>query len=472
MTGTMMLPRLTEAYDVTVLDLAPIPVDFHLDERAAYVNGDIRDSDLVASLLTPDVVGVINLAAVSRVLPCLQDVTGCWDVNVNGTRSILEAMRISGSPAWMIHTSSREVYGSVGNDPVIEASPKNPVNEYGKSKLASEWEVHAALKLAPLRAIVVRLSSVYGGPRDIPDRLVPNFVRAALADQPLQIVGGNQDLDLLYVEDCVDGFMGALKKLEALRLQPFASWRSRTYFDDFNLMSGENTLASTLIEKVIQYADSSSPVQKIASDDRFPARFAGVPDKAADGLGYRAKVSIDQGIQRMVEYHRSNFIKYAEIYLEQHCHAPAVEDRLNSKLELLDDCQVNLGVNVNGLLYQIKRRGDELIADGQLGHYEHRDWAWDATQLHVRYHGDHMIFEDSGWPVFINGTELWVGEEPSGTRFQMQVGPVLRASPILNHAPVASRRACLSIGRRTYGIDARGSYGGWKGDLQIGRSNG
>jgi nucleoside-diphosphate-sugar epimerase len=99
---------------VTVLDKV-----FYDDEvsalRSAYpfgsgsglrvIHGDIRDPLKLKEAMTLDVVGVIHLAAVSRVLWCLENEPDCTDVNVRGAQSVIEAL----PSGWFIQASSREV---------------------------------------------------------------------------------------------------------------------------------------------------------------------------------------------------------------------------------------------------------------------------------------------------------------------------------------------------------------------------
>lgn len=70
-----------------------------------YVQGDIRDAAALSKAMTKDVVGVIHLAAVSRVLWCLENEQDCDDVNVRGTELVLDALK----GGWFIQASSREV---------------------------------------------------------------------------------------------------------------------------------------------------------------------------------------------------------------------------------------------------------------------------------------------------------------------------------------------------------------------------
>lgn len=74
--------------------------------------GDIRDSAKLKEAMTSDVVGVINLAAVSRVLWCLENEQDCEAVNVAAVGKVLEAFH----GGWFIQASSREVGGIPGHD--------------------------------------------------------------------------------------------------------------------------------------------------------------------------------------------------------------------------------------------------------------------------------------------------------------------------------------------------------------------
>ncbi len=110
--GKQVVARLLSAgTPITVLDKI-----FFEDELSAlqrkypktdlrYVEGDIRDAATLSSAMTSDVVGVVHLAAVSRVLWCLENEKDCDDVNVRGTQLVLEAMK----GGWFIQASSREV---------------------------------------------------------------------------------------------------------------------------------------------------------------------------------------------------------------------------------------------------------------------------------------------------------------------------------------------------------------------------
>jgi len=103
-------------------------------------------------------VGVVHLAAVSRVIDGERDPARCWAVNVEGTRTVVEAAQSSPLRPWVIYASSREVYGQPSALPASEDCDRAPLNVYGRSKVAAEDLVTAS----GLAHAIVRFSNVYG----------------------------------------------------------------------------------------------------------------------------------------------------------------------------------------------------------------------------------------------------------------------------------------------------------------------
>ena len=166
--------------------------------------GDIRNTTLLSSIFTSDVVGVVHLADVSRVLRCEENPADCKDVNERGTQLVLDSLehlnRNDQGKRWFILASSLEVYGdTTAATPLREDAPPKPLSVYGASKLAAERAVEARVRSASssnavsaLRAISLRLAHVYGGSYDHEDRLVPAITTQALWNQVIQVSGGQQ----------------------------------------------------------------------------------------------------------------------------------------------------------------------------------------------------------------------------------------------------------------------------------------
>jgi nucleoside-diphosphate-sugar epimerase len=205
--GKRLIRRLLSTQTpITVVDLIFHPLELEeIHQEFPYaasslvvVPGDIRDKAVMKEALTRDVVGVIHLAAVSRVLWCLENERDCVDVNVRGTEEVLAAMESRGG--WFIQASSREVYGDAKSFPVDEETAATPANIYGSTKADAETVIqrHASKSKSPFHAIILRLSNVYGSPADHHERLIPSIMVNALSHRPIQIVGGDQDVRAVY----------------------------------------------------------------------------------------------------------------------------------------------------------------------------------------------------------------------------------------------------------------------------------
>jgi nucleoside-diphosphate-sugar epimerase len=262
--------------DVVELDLrAPSKAD----------RGDITDAHRVSTALR-HCAGVVHLAAIARVAPCEADPRSCWSTNVDGTHAVLRAAEREG--AWCLFTSSREVYGASTQRLVREDAQIAPINAYGRSKAAAEQLVEQA-RTAGLAAAVVRLANVYGSIDDYGERVVPAFVRRAVAQQPLLVEGEDRYLDFTHVDDVVEGLMLVINEL-----------RNGRTTSPVQLVSGRATTLGALARMVVDAARSGSAIQ------HAPPRAYAVPGFCGDGtlartrLGWSPRVSLSDGVARMV----------------------------------------------------------------------------------------------------------------------------------------------------------------------------
>lgn len=105
----------------------------------------------------------------------------------------------------LIHAGSAAEYGAVAG-PVTEVSPENPVNLYGRTKLAGKWALRRAVEHSGLRATTARLFTVYG-PGEHAHRLLPSLIAAAQSGRTLALTAGEQQRDFTYVADVAEGLL-------------------------------------------------------------------------------------------------------------------------------------------------------------------------------------------------------------------------------------------------------------------------
>jgi len=186
-----------------------------------FVQGDIRDTDLVRELLDSEKIDtLVHFAAESHVDRSISGPDAFIDTNIVGTHSLLKAAR----DVWLgqgserehrfHHVSTDEVYGSLGPDdpPFHEELKYEPNSPYSASKAASDHLVRAYLHTYGLQVTTSNCSNNYG-PYHFPEKLIPLCILNMLAGKPLPIYGDGMNIrDWLYVEDHCRGIELVLQK--------------------------------------------------------------------------------------------------------------------------------------------------------------------------------------------------------------------------------------------------------------------
>jgi len=255
---------------------------------------DIRRADHLQNVL-PHVDGVVHLAAISRVAWGEADPQLCHEVNVDSTAAILDAIETYNPDAWLLFASSREVYGNPRSAQVSESDPLEPVNIYGKSKLAGERLVQQA-RAKGLRAAIARLSNVYGGRADHPDRAVPALMQRALNGDVINITGGSHYFDFVHVDDVARALLDLCALLHggADDLPPV------------HLTTGIATSLSELAQLAVAVAESSSTICEVPARAFDVHGFCGDPRRAVEVLGWDPRISLRDGIAMVANDLRSN----------------------------------------------------------------------------------------------------------------------------------------------------------------------
>lgn len=271
--------------------------------RLQVIVGDVRDpAALHAAVDAAEV--VFHLAAVVGVPRVLADPLRVIRVNVEGTERVLEACAARGIPVCI--ASSSEVYGKGVRWPAAEGDdlrlgpPTVPRWAYAVSKLLDE---HLAMAWARrgLPVSVVRYFNVYG-PRADPQGygyVVARFMDQALRGEPLTVYGdGQQTRSFLYVEDAVEGTLRA-------------GTLPAAFGQIWNIGGSEEITILALAEKVRAITGRPVPIRFLPLPEVYGPDFEEVPrripdvSKARALLGFEARVTLDEGLQRTWEWWRT-----------------------------------------------------------------------------------------------------------------------------------------------------------------------
>jgi dTDP-alpha-D-glucuronic acid decarboxylase len=294
---------------VTVFDVAnntrdtTIDVDRHANFR--FVQGDVTDLTALAEALTPGVDTVFHLAAVVGVGNYLKDPLRVLDVNVTGTRNVLELSHRHAIQ--VVFASTSEVFGKNPNPPFAEdddrvlGSTRTARWSYSTSKAMAEHLVFAMHTAHALPVTVVRYFNVYG-PRQAPIFVISQSIHRILnGRRPLLYDSGEQTRCFTYVDDAVAGTL-------------LASESSAAIGAAFNIGSMTETTVRDVIDLAIKIAnvDSVSGADAIDTTAQYGSRYEDIPRRIPDStkaqreLGWRLHVDVEEGIRRTIEWARAN----------------------------------------------------------------------------------------------------------------------------------------------------------------------
>ncbi len=182
------------------------------EDRYTFVQGDIRDQELVGRICDEHAVdAIVNFAAESHVDRSIHGPGVFIQTNVVGTFSLLEVVRARPSIHFH-HVSTDEVYGSLGPEGLFhETTPYSPNSPYSASKAASDHLVRAYAHTYGLSVTLSNCSNNYG-PYQFPEKLIPLMLLNMLEGKPLPVYGdGSNVRDWLYVDDHVEALWIVLR---------------------------------------------------------------------------------------------------------------------------------------------------------------------------------------------------------------------------------------------------------------------
>jgi dTDP-glucose 4,6-dehydratase len=264
-------------------------------ERLSFVHGDIRDAELVRKVVAETDV-IVNAAAESHVEKSIEEGASEFvTTNVEGTQILLDAMRATPVERFILISSS-EVYGTAESDPMGEEHPLNPRSPYAATKAGADRLAYSYYVTYGLPIVILRPFNNYG-PRQHPEKVLPRFVTSALADQPLTVHGdGHASRDWLYVDDHAEAIEAAI----AADLDSVAG-------EVVNVATGVDITVEQIADLVLDALDKPASLKVHVSERAGQVdRHIGSTAKAKRLLGWEARTSFPEGLERTVRWYREN----------------------------------------------------------------------------------------------------------------------------------------------------------------------
>jgi dTDP-glucose 4,6-dehydratase len=264
-------------------------------ERLSFVEGDIRDAELVHDVVA-EVDVIVNAAAESHVeKSILHGGSEFVRTNVEGTQILLDAIRDAPVERFVLISSS-EVYGTAERAPMDEEHPLNPRSPYAATKAGADRLAYSYFVTYGLPIVIVRPFNNYG-PRQHPEKVVPRFITHALQDEPLTIHGdGHATRDWLYVDDDAE----AIAALIDAPVDDVAG-------EVLNVATGVDISVEEIADAVLAALRKPASLKTHVSERPGQVdRHIGSTEKIARLTGWRARTSFEDGLARTVAWYREN----------------------------------------------------------------------------------------------------------------------------------------------------------------------
>jgi dTDP-glucose 4,6-dehydratase len=282
-------------------------------DRYVFEQGDICDRALVESLFaTYQIDTVAHFAAESHVDRSILGPEAFVKTNVMGTFTLLDAARNAWKDGGSMrqdvlfhHVSTDEVYGSLGEGGYFtEATPYDPRSPYSASKAASD---HLAMAYHHTYGLPVTLSNCSNnyGPYQFPEKLIPLMILNMLEGKPLPVYGDGKNIrDWVYVEDhneAVWTIMQAGVTGEKYNIGGENEWENiRLLHSLIEIVAKTAGLDAEKIRNTITY------VKDRPGHDR---RYAIDCAKIQRELGWKQRVSFEEGLERTAAWYLANVVK-------------------------------------------------------------------------------------------------------------------------------------------------------------------
>jgi UDP-glucuronate 4-epimerase len=262
------------------------------EEEIATIECDIGSRAQLEHLLKENgITHLVHLAAYAGVRHSIKEPQAYIETNLKGFVDVLECCRhLPGIK--LIYASSSSVYGLNEKVPFAESDMTDrPASFYGATKKANELIAHSYHQLYAIPVTGLRYFTVYG-PWGRPDMAYYSFTRAILKGDSLPLFNhGVMKRDFTYIDDIVRGTAAALDLGAPCEI--------------FNLGSKETEELSTLVSLIEKYTEKKAHTELLPMQSGDVTMTCADIAKSQKLLGYEPTVSLEEGIERFVQWYRS-----------------------------------------------------------------------------------------------------------------------------------------------------------------------
>jgi nucleoside-diphosphate-sugar epimerase len=290
--GSNLAKRLVQdGHNVIVLDnlLRGNKLEKEIYDRITFVQGDVRDADLVQRT-TAGCDMIFHFAAVLGVDIVADNPVETMDVEVIGTRNIVMAA-LANNVKKIMYASTSGIYGHSAFENVLtEEILVDPRTSYAMAKRYNEIYLASHYEEKGINIVSLRFFNVYGYNQD--NRMVvPRFFEQATANEPLTVFGsGRQTRDFTYIDDTIEACVRLMdaKGSHIVNIANEAEWSIEDLAHIIRRITGS--------ESTIQFIEA--PKKRY---DYEVERRVGSSDKLLEMTGYKPDTSLEEGLRRIYE---------------------------------------------------------------------------------------------------------------------------------------------------------------------------
>ncbi len=255
----------------------------HKVSGLGHYKGGVLDRTIVGRSIR-DAQVVVHLAALTQHKDIVDNRFETLDVNLRGTKNILDAFIKSKKSRKFLYASTGKVYGKIVSLPISEDHPTNPLNILGKSKLITEKLIDF-YNDNKKEFIIFRIFNIYGSGQHN-NFLIPTIL-GQLNKKKMVLGDLEAKRDYVYIHDLINAFILAIEK------------KGVTGVSIYNICTGKSFSASQIVRKIskikgvdIKAKNNPTLIRKDEEKDEY-----GSFEKAKNTFGWEPKKSIEEGLK-------------------------------------------------------------------------------------------------------------------------------------------------------------------------------
>jgi UDP-glucose 4-epimerase len=297
--GSVVVEDLVErGFSVTVIDDLSLGHSDSIPDNVEFFNSDMANTNVIRRIASEnDVEAVMHFAALAWVGESVKKPKKYWNHNVKKSIEMIDAWVDAGVDRF-IFSSTAATYGEPEYLPIDEDHPQNPINPYGRTKLACEWYLDDRYQADGVKSVSLRYfnaagaGDMVGEDHDPETHLIPNLLNAALDGETFHLYGTDYDTrdgtclrDFVHVKDLASAHHKALDRLDNLQ------------YERINLGTSTGYTVREVTETVRSVTGEDFPVTEDEPRSGDPARLVASNDKAKELLDW----SPERDIEAIVE---------------------------------------------------------------------------------------------------------------------------------------------------------------------------